>query len=572
MDSVLTYLDSADRLLDSFPTRARIARTPKLPVRSSFKIRVDRTMPFEFISNLMPPFCGLWGADIRFEVSDYDAALSQLGGDLQADAYLIWLDWRVYRKSMTPQAAASWLMNRIQHLRGGTNKTILVNNWPVSAADGDHLFGFRINATERGWIRKLNSCLFDHLEHAAGCELVDLEGLAQERASSFFDDRNEAISHYPFSDQATIVMARHLGVHLFPAVFLPRLKAIALDLDDTLYNGVLGEEGSDGITLSEGHIALQQLLLELKRSGILLTICSRNEEKDVKALFDSRDDFPLKWTDFAAVSANWQPKAENLNRLAQLLNIDPSAMLFVDDNPAELLKTASVLPEIRLLRADRDGMLTRNKISHYPGLYLNHPDGEAASRTRDIQAKQQREIIRENASDYNKYLESLKMTVRIYGNEPSHSGRLYELSRKTNQFNLAMRRMTEMEAQDAMDSGKYVTLTVHLADILSESGIIGAFVCRLEGRNARLIETLFSCRALGREVETVAFACLLEKLTAAGIEQISIDVTVGTRNSPAIDWLRRFVSDSTDNLSLAELLSEVRSACMNHPARVEVIE
>jgi predicted enzyme involved in methoxymalonyl-ACP biosynthesis len=132
--------------------------------------------------------------------------------------------------------------------------------------------------------------------------------------------------------------------------------------------------------------------------------------------------------------------------------------------------------------------------------------------------------------------------------------------------------MTEMEAQDAMDAEKYVTLTVHLADILSESGIIGAFVCRLDGRNARLIETLFSCRALGREVETVSFAYLLERLDAAGIERLGIDVTEGPRNTPAIDWLKRFIRANSDDVSLAELLSDVRSACVNHPARVEVIE
>lgn len=573
MSNVLTHLELADQLLGVLPTRERIARSQKLPVHRTYLVRVDRTMPFEFIRNLMLPFCGLWGADVQFDFSDYDAALSQLGGDLQADAYLLWLDWRIYRESMTPLAAVQWLMKRIEQLRRGTDKTVLVNNWPESMDHGDKMFGFRITSTDRGWIRRLNACLADYIENTPGCELVDLSNLAygQHEAESFFDYRNEVASSYPFSNKATIMMAQHLGVHLFPAVFTPRLKAIALDLDDTLYSGVLGEDGSEGVKVTDGHKDLQKLLLKLKNSGILLTICSRNEENDVKALFESREDFPLKWSDFAAVCANWESKVDNLNTLAQLVNIDSSAFLFVDDNTAELLKVASTLPEVHLLRANLDGRQTMNKICDFPGLYQIHPDGEATSRTHDIQANQQREKIREDISDYSTYLESLRMVVSIYENESSHSGRLYDLSHKTNQFNLALRRMTEMEAQEVMDPDHYVTLTVRLTDLLSDSGIIGAFVCHVEGPNARLIEMLFSCRALGREVETVSFASLLEKLTILGVERLSVDCTEGPRNNPAIDWLRRFVTGIPENLPLPQLLIDVRTACMKHPAIVEVI-
>lgn len=492
MSTILTYLDSVDGLLGSLLTRERIMRSKKLPIHRTFKVRVDRTMPFEFIGNLIPPFCGLWGAEVGFDYSDYDVALSQLGGDLQADIQIIWLDWRIYRKSITPQEAANWLMGRIEQLREGMGTTIWVNNWPEPQDEENIIFSLR--ASDRGWTRRLNVCLADLIENTTGCELIDLAGLAHERTGFFFDDRNEQISNYPFSDQATLKIARHLGVHLFPAVFIPRLKAIALDLDDTLYSGVLGEEGSYGVKLSEGHCALQKLLLRLKHSGILLTICSRNEEEDVKALFESRADFPIKWTDFAVICANWQPKAENLNHLAQQLNIDPSAFLFIDDNSAELLKMASAIPNVRLLRADQNGRETMSKVSYYPGLYQLHPDSEASSRTYDIQANQKREKLKISASNFNSYLDSLGMVISIYENEPSHAGRLYDLSNKTNQFNLALRRMTEIEIKEIMITAKanYLTITISLSDLLSESGIIGAFVCHIEGRNARLIETLIS--------------------------------------------------------------------------------
>ncbi|UVI28645.1 HAD-IIIC family phosphatase [Paenibacillus spongiae] len=570
MNATLNYLDRAESLLCSLPTRARIAGSLNIADKQMFKIRVDRTMPFEFIGNLMPPFCELWKADVRFDYSDYDAALSGLGGNHQADAYIIWLDWRIYSKSMSAQEVIDWLGERIGQLRGVTDKPIWVNNWPELPKDGDMLFSS--SASDRGWFRKLNAYLLELIEGSSGCELIDLVGLAHQGSESFYDERNEEASSYPLSNQATIIVARHLGVHLLPAAFAPRLKAIALDLDDTLYNGVLGEEGVDGVILTEGHHHLQKLLLRLKQSGMLLTVCSRNEERDVRALFDGRDDFPLKWNDFAAVCANWQPKPENLSRLAQQLNIDPGAFLFLDDNPAELLKMAAALPDVRLFRAKRSGIETMNGLCHFPGLYLLRPDGEASSRTADIQANAIREQSRQEAASFEDYLEGLKMVVSMYENEPSHAGRLYDLSRKTNQFNVALRRMTEIEAKEAMDSEHYLTVTVRLSDLLADSGIIGAFVCRIEGENAQLTETLFSCRALGREVETVSFAWVLEKLIAHGVTRLSIDRTEGQRNAPALDWLKRFVPDTAETCSLPDLYGRVKTACTNHPAKIEVIQ
>lgn len=568
MNHVLTFLEMTDSLLCAVPTRAQITGSPKLSSRQNFHIRVDRTLPFEFIANLMPPFCRLWGSDVHFDYSDYDAALTGLGGELKADVYIIWIDWRIYLKSMTAQEAVQWLHERIEKLRISANKPIWVNNWPESLGTNDVLFSY--SASDRGWFRSLNSHLSELIEQNTGCMLIDLAALIQEGSDSFFDYRNQEISSYPFSNHATIMISRHLGVHLLPATFAPRLKAIALDLDDTLYNGVLGEEGAEGVSLTEGHHHLQRLLVRLKQSGILLTLCSRNEEQDVKALFEQRDDFPLKWDDFAAVCANWRAKTENLDQLAQILNIHPSAFLFVDDNPAELIKMAASRPEVHLLRAKRNGYETMNGLCHYPGLYQLHPDDVALSRTADIQANQKREKIRREASDYNAYLDSLEMRISVYENDSSHVKRLFELSRKTNQFNLALKRMTESEVNEVMDNRDYLSVMISLSDVLSDSGIIGAFVCRIDGEQAQLVETLFSCRALGREIETVTFAWVLERLITRGVQHLIIDTTQGPRNAPALDWLKRFVENPTEPQSLKDLLVRVKAACRDHPVKVEV--
>jgi FkbH-like protein len=466
---------------------------------------------------------------------------------------------------MGMEAAAHWLIERIRLLRGVTEATIWVNNWPEFLELGDLLFGPRVS--ERGRVRSFNQYLENNIESIVGCELLDLAGIAYEEKGMVYDRRNDDSSSYPFSDSMTIRVARYLGAQLLPAVFLPRIKAIALDLDDTLYSGVLGEDGWNGVNLDEGHYELQRLLLKLKNSGIMLTICSRNEEQDVKTLFKEREDFILTWSDFTAASVNWQSKADNLLLLAQQLNIDPSAFLMIDDNPVELLEMMKSHSSVKLLRADRNSKETLSKLCHYPGLYQLRLDQEAALRTADI-----RMSLQDNTSEHGTYMQSLQMIVTIHVNEMSHSGRLFELSRKTNQFNLALRRMTEVEAQKSMDKQQYVTLTVRLSDILSDSGIIGALVCRLEGRKASLIEVLFSCRALGRDIESVSFGCLLGLLNKRGIEQLTIDSQNGPRNAPAMGWLRRYVQGATENIAVEGLLNDVHAVAMKHPSKVEVIE
>jgi FkbH-like protein len=556
-----------DLLLGPLPARRDLHRMPQVAGTNKIKLHVDRTLPFEFIAGVLPPFLRLWDADETIALSPYDASLSSIGGSTDADVYILWLDWRLYRDTMTVQAAGDWLKERIAALRSKTDKPVLVNNWPETYEMEDKLFSARTG--KRRWIRQLNELLSCLSEEITDFWVIDLAYIALELDGAFFDSRNEQVSNYPFSDQATIAAARHLGLHLLPAVLRPRIKAVALDLDDTLYSGVLGEDGIEGVTLSEAHARLQNLLLRLKQSGLMLTICSRNEEKDVQELFQKRSDFPLKWHDFAAVCADWNPKADHLRKLARQLNIDPSAILFIDDNPAELLKAANQVPAVRLLKADPKGELTLVKICNYPGLYQLRQDDSALLRTADIQANRLREELKSQASDYMSYLESLQMTVRIYTNEKSHMNRVFEMSHKTNQFNLALRRMSMAEVEQALNDSGYLTFTVQLSDILSDSGIIGTFICRLENENAALLEMLFSCRALGREIETIAFSRLLRRLMTLGVRKMRIDVQEGPRNAPARDWLQRFVNQPESEQDIADLLARVSAACASYPVTVE---
>jgi FkbH-like protein len=560
----------AGLLLGPLPAAKELLAAPALPVTRQVSVRVERNFPFEWLRPALDRYMSLWGAGVSLRLSGYDAALPGAEQAAAADVHLLWIDWRKYRSSLDASGAAAWLKGRLEALRRHDDKPILVNNWPETGGIGELLYG--AGTLRRRWSRDVNAAVQEAAETVPGCAVIDLSSLSATMGASFWDDRNDTAVHYPFSSRATLAIARHLGAQLLPAVLMPRLKAVALDLDGTLYDGVLGEDGVGGVRLTEAHYRLQRLLLQVKHSGIMLAVISKNEAEDVRSLFSERGDFPLQHEHFAAVLANWRPKSENMAELARMLNIDPSAILFVDDSYPELLGMLAALPSVPVLHADRDAGVTAERLVHFPGMYLISEESGMPDRTKDIRANQIREELRRQAKDTHSYLAGLDMVIRLYVNCRDHARRLFDMSRKTNQFNLALRRMSEAEAERAVSGDGYLTVTVHLSDRLSDSGIVGAFVATVRGGDAHLIEALFSCRALGREVETVAFAYFLERLQRAGASRLSFDVREGPRNAPARQWFGRFVKEADRAADIPQLLGIVRKACRDHPSRVEEMQ
>lgn len=570
MTSLAERIRCTGLLLGPLPAATELLAAPVLPAAKQVTVRVERNFPFEWLRPALERYMSLWGAGVNLHLSGYDAALPGVDRAVSADVHLLWIDWRKYQSSLDANGAAAWLKERLDALRRHDDQPILVNNWPETGGIGERLYGAQ--TARRRWIHRINTAVQEAAETVPGCAVVDLASLSAAMGISFWDDRNDHAVDYPFSGRATLAIARHLGAQLLPAVLMPRIKAVALDLDGTLYDGVLGEDGVEGVRLTEAHYRLQRLLLQIKHSGIMLAVISKNEEEDVRSLFNERGDFPLKPEHFAAVLANWRPKAENMAELARRLNIDPSSILFVDDSYPELLGMLAAFPSAPVLHADRDAAVTAERIVHFPGMYLLAEESGMPDRTKDIRANQIRETLRRQAKDIRSYLAGLEMVIRLYVNRRDHARRLFDMSRKTNQFNLALRRMSEAEAERAVSEDGYLTVTVQLSDRLSDSGIVGAFVAVVRNEDARLIEALFSCRALGREVETVAFAYFLEQLQRAGASRLSFDVREGPRNAPARQWLARFVKRTDRAEDIAQLLSRVREAARDHPSRVEEMQ
>ncbi|GGC67744.1 methoxymalonyl-ACP biosynthesis protein FkbH [Siccirubricoccus deserti] len=298
-------------------------------------------------------------------------------------------------------------------------------------------------------------------------------------------------------------------------------KCLVLDLDNTLWGGVIGDDGIDGIKLGQGDatgeafIAFQRYVALLGKRGIILAVCSKNDAAVAEAVFTQHPEMALRRGDIATFVANWNDKAGNLRQIAKTLNIGLDSLVFVDDNPAERDIIRRELPEVAVPELPED-------VANYPARLAAAGYFEAtgftaddAARSRSYALNEARRVAQEQATDMDGYLRSLKMVLTATDVGPGELSRVTQLINKTNQFNLTTRRYTEAEVQALAANPAAVALALRLTDRFGDNGLICVVLARPDAAlrsGELLIDTwLMSCRVLGRQVE----AAVLEVLAAA---------------------------------------------------------
>jgi FkbH-like protein len=367
--------------------------------------------------------------------------------------------------------------------------------------------------------------------------------LTEEYGDEYWDDRMSKLTGSAYSDSALIAQARDLGLGWIPAALSPRLKVVAVDLDNTLYQGVLGEDGIAGVSIAGDFRKIQERLRNLHRQGILLAVVSRNEREDVDALFATRSDFPLRRDHCSVVEAGWGGKADALEKIAGRLRVGLDSVLFVDDNLGELAAVAEALPPVRLAHA-RSPEQTLALLRHGPGLLRWAEGGEDALRAQDLAVADVREGIAKQGREKGDYLGALGVEVAFAANAASHVERLAELSGKTNQFNLALQRYSAHAVSELQKANDWICITANVKDRLSDSGVVFAMVAKWEADVFRVEELCISCRALGRGLEDMLVVeAIQESLRRRPARRVAFKHRTGPRNAPARDWLERFVGE-----------------------------
>jgi len=302
-------------------------------------------------------------------------------------------------------------------------------------------------------------------------------------------------------------------------------KCLVLDLDNTLWGGVIGDDGTDGILLGQGSAlgeafaAFQTYARDLSRRGVILAVCSKNDEAIALAPFEHHPEMVLKRSDIACFVANWSDKAGNLRVIAERLNIGLESLVFADDNPFERNIVRRELPMVAVPELPADPAFYASCIAsagYFEGVRLTAED---ALRTSQYQANAARATIRDSATDMDGYLRSLDMTLHWRRFDTAGQARIVQLINKTNQFNLTTRRSTAEDVAAVIADPAALSLQIRLTDRFGDNGIIAIVIGRFEAPGAAtiLIETwLMSCRVLGRQVEAATLDLVVAEARRLG--------------------------------------------------------
>lgn len=303
-------------------------------------------------------------------------------------------------------------------------------------------------------------------------------------------------------------------------------KCLVLDLDNTLWGGVIGDDGLAGIALGQGSaageafLAIQRMALELRRRGVVLAVCSKNEDETARIPFREHPDMLLREDHIAVFQANWTDKAANLRAIAETLNIGVDALVFLDDNPAEREQVRQKLPQVAVPEVPEDPALYPRLLA--AGGYFEAVtfSGEDRERAAYYQANAQRAASLTASSDLEGYLASLDMVCTIRLVDPVSRPRVAQLINKSNQFNLTTRRYSETEVAAAEADPKRHAFQVRLVDRFGDNGIISVIIADKAAAYWEIDTWLMSCRVLGRRVEQAALAHLAAAARADGAQAL----------------------------------------------------
>lgn len=379
--------------------------------------------------------------------------------------------------------------------------------------------------------------------------LVDCERLAAAVGKrTWFDARYWLRSKQAVSLACVPLLARHTAAVVASGLGRSR-KCLVLDLDNTLWGGVLGEEGLGGIQLGHGAVgeaytAFQEYVLALKNRGVLLAVASKNDPDEAREVFRRHPDMRLTLDDIAVFSAGWDDKATQLRRIAATLGIGLDSLVFVDDNPAEREAIRQLVPEVDVLPLPRDPAGYPRALADYPLFEPAALTAEDAARTELYRARARAAQLRQGSASLEAFLASLDMVASVVALDEPTLARTVALIGKTNQFNLTGRRRSGTEVAALKDDPGHVVLCVRLRDRFADHGLVGVLIGAVEAdgdgnRRMRIDTWLLSCRVIGRTLEHEMLRLLADAAAARGCRRLVGSYVPTARNALVADLYPR---------------------------------
>jgi FkbH-like protein len=423
------------------------------------------------------------------------------------------------------------------------NASVLLSNFALPGYTQSGIADESNSPGEMGFYYELNTRL---VKMASGNPRVHVLDLAKLSARFGFNNAYDPKIYYMakiiWSEGFQSMVAQEIVRYIIGIKGMTR-KCLVLDLDNTLWGGVLGEEGPLGVKIgqgdpvSEAYLDFQYRLRSLKDRGIMLAICSKNNPEDVLEVFEKRPEMPLKIDDFVAIRINWNHKHINIQKLSEELNIGTDSMVFMDDSPAECSLIRQMLPGVKTL-------LVPPKPELMPALVENLVDFEKIiilkedmKKTEQYQQNRRRKELKEGADDLESYLHSLGTEIYIRHPAKEDIDRVHQLSTKTNQFNVTTIRYSVSDIYHQINDDAYDIFIVSARDTFSDLGIIGLCLVEHAEDSARIDSFILSCRAMGRGIESAIMNYLKNRyFKDKGIRLLKASYVPTPKNKPVREF------------------------------------
>jgi FkbH-like protein len=399
----------------------------------------------------------------------------------------------------------------------------------------------RVPASRIAAVRELNR----RLAAAAGAEvlLVDTERIAARIGKQqWLDPRLWHAARQPYGADALIALARETAAVIEGDVGLTP-RCLVVDLDNTLWGGIVGEEGATGITIGEGHegeayASFQEYLKALAQRGVILAVASKNDAEAAQEPFRTNAEMRLALEDFAVFIADWRPKSEQLNEIATTLGLGLDALAFIDDNPAECAQVDAALPEVRTLCLDVPPSERVRVLASRLRFELSSLSSDDLRRGRSYAGRAQAAALQASSTTLEDFWRSLEMHASVRELDESSLDRAAQLTQKTNQFNLTLNRRTREEVQRLDAASRTICLTLELSDRFARHGLIGLVFAApaQDDPGTAVIDTLLlSCRVIGRTAEVHLLSHLARRAAAQGYARLRGTYAPGPRNALVAD-------------------------------------
>ena len=432
----------------------------------------------------------------------------------------------------------------MREFRARSEASLVVHNLEQPARPAMGVLDSQLKTSQSEVIQQVNQRIRCAAGELRGVYVLDYDALiARHGRLGWRDERKWLMARLPVAADHLIHLARE-WMRFVAALSGKTAKVLVVDLDNTLWGGVIGEDGMTGIKLGSeypgaAYEALQRAMLDLSRRGILLAICSKNNLDDAMEALENHPGMLLRPKHFAAIRISWNDKAQGLREIASELNVGIDSLAFLDDNPFEREQVRAGLPEVTVIDLPDDPHQYASTLHDNPVFERLHLSAEDQQRTVFYAEQRERAQAEQNFQSKEDFYRFLEQEAEIAPVMPATLARISQLTQKTNQFNVTTRRYAAQQIADLADRPGWQVLSIRVGDRFGDHGLVGVAITHDEGEVCEIDSFLLSCRVIGRTVESALLSHLAQGAAARGCKRLAGWFLPTKKNAPAREFYRQ---------------------------------